>query len=64
MIKYKKHISGVIAMSFLAAMLSGCQKPAGPAEQAGKQIDNAAEAGGVKIKQAGEAIQDAAKGKK
>ena len=62
--KLKQSITSIIAMSFLAAMLYGCQKPAGPAEQAGKEIDKATETAGNKIEQAGEAIQDAAKGKK
>ena len=62
--KLKQSIASIIAMSFLAAMLYGCEKPEGPAEQAGKEIDKATETAGQKIEQAGEAIQDTAKGKK
>lgn len=62
--KFKKSIAGILAVSVLAAMLSGCEKPAGPAEQAGKEIDKAADTAGQKIEKAGEAIQDTAKGKK
>lgn len=39
------------------------QPKAGPAEQAGQAVDNAAETTGQKIEQAGDKIQDAAKGK-
>jgi predicted small lipoprotein YifL len=56
-----------ISRSFLAAMvlstlfiaLAGCQKE-GPAERAGKAMDNAAEKTGDKIEQAGDKIKDAA----
>lgn len=61
--KLKKSMASIIAMSVLAAMLYGCQKPEGPAEQAGKEIDKAADTAGQKIEKAGEAVQDAAKGK-
>lgn len=47
----------------LIAALSGCEK-AGPAEQAGKQIDRAVEKAGKQIEKAGDAIQDAAKGER
>lgn len=62
--KLKQTMVSIIAVSVLAGMLYGCQKPEGPAEQAGKEIDKAAETAGQKIEQAGEAIQDAAEGKK
>lgn len=56
-----------ISRSFLAAMvlgtlfiaLAGCQKKEGPAERAGKAMDNAAEKTGDKIEQAGDKIKDA-----
>lgn len=46
------------------AALSGCQKQEGPAEQAGKTIDNATESLGESVEKAGEDIQDAAEGDK
>ena len=63
--------AGWLLMSSLQ-MLSGCQKPEGSAEKAGKAIDQAAETAGQKIdsateklgqeiEQAGKKIQDAAK---
>jgi hypothetical protein len=64
MMKLKKPMASLIAMSVLATMLYGCQKPEGPAEQAGKEIDKATDTAGQKIEQAGEAVQDTAKGKK
>jgi hypothetical protein len=51
-------------MSALLFALPGCQKHEGPAEQAGKKVDNAVDKTGQKIEQAGENIQDAAKGDK
>jgi hypothetical protein len=59
-----KTLSAALIMSALLVALSGCQKQEGPAEQAGKSIDNAAESVGEHVENAGEAIQDAAKGDK
>jgi len=56
-----KTLSAALVMSALLVALSGCQKQEGPAEQAGKSIDNAAESVGEHVENAGEAIQDAAK---
>lgn len=60
--KLEKTIVAVMAVALL--MLSGCQKPEGPAEHAGKEIDKATEKAGQQIEKAGENIQDAAKGDK
>lgn len=62
--KLEKTISTAIVMSALLVALSGCQKPEGPAEHAGKDVDKAAEKAGQQIEKAGNNIQDAAKGKK
>lgn len=62
--KTEKTVSAVLIMSALLVALSGCQKQEGPAEQAGKKVDNATEKVGEKIEKAGESIQDAAKGDK
>ena len=57
-----KSVSVALAISALLIGLSGCQKPEGPAERAGKGIDNALDSAGTQIEKAGENIQDAAKG--
>jgi hypothetical protein len=44
--------------------LSGCQKKEGPAEQAGKKVDQTTEKVGEQIEKAGDSIQDTAKGDK
>lgn len=49
-------------MGALLILLSGCDQNDGPAEKAGKKIDDAAEQAGKQIEKAGEALQDAAKG--
>lgn len=51
----------VLAMGILMTGLSACQKEEGPAERAGKAVDNAVQKAGEKVEQAGEKIQDAAK---
>jgi len=55
-------VSAALVVSVLLVALPGCQKQEGPAEQAGKSIDNATESVGEHIENAGEAIQDAATG--
>lgn len=60
----KKIIGAVMVVGMLVAVLSGCQKPEGPAEHAGKEIDKATDKAGQQIEKAGENIQDAAKGDK
>ena len=52
-----------LAMSALLLALSGCQKE-GPAEQAGKAVDQTVEKAGQQIEKAGDSIQEAAKGDK
>ena len=49
--------------SFVAAVAlatAACQPHEGPAERAGKSVDNAAAKAGQKIERAGEKIEDAA----
>lgn len=41
--------------------LAGCQKAEGPAERAGKSLDNAVSQTGQQIQKAGDNIQDAAR---
>ena len=50
-----------MAASALVVVLGGCPQKEGPAERAGKAVDNAANKAGQKIEKAGEAVQDAAK---
>lgn len=60
MIKFSKNLLTVLALSTLIAGLTACQKEEGPAERAGKAMDNAVKKAGEKIEKAGEKIQDAA----
>lgn len=62
--KLDKSLVAVVTVSVLFAMLSGCQKPEGPAERAGKAIDNVTEKAGQQLEKAGENIQNAAKSDK
>ena len=57
-----KSIGTTLVMTALLALLTGCGKQEGPAEQAGKGIDQATQNAGEKIENAGESIQDAASG--
>ena len=72
MMKLGETVSAALVMSALLAVLFGCQKQEGPAEQAGKgvdkaveqtgkEVDKAAEKVGQQIEKAGDNIQDAAK---
>lgn len=56
--KFGKYVVTAFAIGILVAGLSGCEK--GPAEKAGKAIDNAAEKTGQQIDKAGDKIEDAA----
>lgn len=62
MFKYRKNIVALLAISGLMFALTACTKPAGPAETAGKKVDQAVENTGQQIEKAGEKMQDAAKG--
>lgn len=64
MMKFGKFVSAALITSAVLVALSGCQKKEGPAEQAGKTVDQAAEKAGAQIEKAGDRIQDAAKGDK
>lgn len=64
MIQFTKIVSAALITGAVLAALSGCQKKEGPAEQAGKQVDQATAQVGAQVEQAGDAIQDAAKGNK
>jgi len=64
MMKIGKSVGAVLAVSALLVVLSGCQKQEGPAERAGKEVDNAAAKVGQQVEKAGESMQDNAKGDK
>jgi len=64
MMKSSKIVSASLVIGALLVTLSGCQKQEGPAEQAGKQVDQTTEKVGEQIEKAGESIQDTAKGDK
>ena len=57
-------VSTALFTGALLVALSGCQQKEGPAEKAGKAVDEATEQAGEKIEAAGEKIQDAAQGDK
>ena len=59
--KIRKLLLASLAASLLVAGLSACQKQEGPAERAGKAMDNAVDQAREKIEQAGKNNQDAAK---
>jgi hypothetical protein len=61
--KIQKTISATLIMSAIIVMLSACQKE-GPAEKAGKAVDNAVDKTGQQLEKAGDEIQDASKGDK
>jgi len=60
MISYKNRVTAVLAMGALALALSACHKE-GPAEKAGKEVDQTMEKAGQQIEKAGEKIENAAK---
>lgn len=64
MIKPGKHLGAVLLAGAVLMLSYGCQKHEGPAEQAGKKLDQAAEQIGQKVEQAGSNLKDAAKGDK
>lgn len=59
--KLSRSVLTAVVLGALITGLSACQKEEGPAERAGKAMDNAVEKAGEKIEKAGEKIQDAAK---
>lgn len=61
MINSKRSAVAVVATGLLVLTLFGCQKQEGPAEKAGKKIDNALSQAGQQIDKAGDKIQGAAR---
>lgn len=61
--KLIKTAGAALVIGVLFATLPGCQKE-GPAERAGKEVDQTVEKVGQQIEKAGDSIQDAAKSDK
>ena len=61
MSKIRNSIAAALAMSILMVGLSACEKKEGPAERAGKAVDQAVDSAGQKLEKAGQDVQDAAK---
>ena len=61
---FKVTIGSTIVTTALLAALCGCQKPEGPAEQAGKKIDKAVDQVGQKIEETGDRLKNATQGEK
>lgn len=53
-----RKLTAAMLIGAFALTLAGCERE-GPAERAGKSLDNAAEQAGDKIEQAGDKVQDA-----
>jgi len=64
MMQRRKSLGTGLAIAALLVALSGCQKQEGPAERAGKSVDNAVDKVGQQVEKAGDKIQDAAKSDK
>jgi len=62
--KFAKTVSTTLILCATLIALSACEKPKGPAERAGQQIDKATEAAGQQLEKAGQNIQDVANGVK
>jgi predicted small secreted protein len=58
--KSSRNVMTALIAGALIAGLSACQKEEGPAERAGKAMDNAVKKAGEEIEKAGEKIQKAA----
>ncbi len=65
MIGIDKHLVTILAIgvTFAATGLTGC-KQEGPAETAGKKVDQAVEKAGNALEKAGDKVEDTAKGDK
>ena len=62
--KFGKGMMVAAAAGALSMVLAGCPQKEGPAERAGKSVDQAVDKAGKQIEKAGEKVQDAAKGDK
>jgi len=60
--KLVKTLATTLFSGVLLVAIPACQKQEGPAERAGKAVDNAVDKAGQQIEKAGDEIQDATKG--
>jgi hypothetical protein len=56
-----KSLGATILVGAMLATVYACQKQEGPAERAGKSVDQAVDTAGKNIEKAGDKIQDSAK---
>jgi hypothetical protein len=61
MTKLRNGVTAALAAIVVIVVLSACEKKEGPAERAGKAIDNTVQSAGQQLEKAGQQIQDAAK---
>lgn len=60
MIQTRPSVAAASIAAILLLGLAACQKPEGPAERAGKSIDEATQKAGQELQKVGQQIQDAA----
>jgi len=61
--KINKSAVAALAMTVMLLGTYGCMKEEGPAERAGKKIDETVKKGGQQVEKAGKKIQEDVKGK-
>ncbi len=64
MIQARESIPAALIAAVLLLGLSACQEQEGPAERAGKRIDQAVQRAGQEIEKAGQRLRGAASGSK
>lgn len=64
MMQRGKSLNAGLVIAAVLVALTGCQKQEGPAERAGKNVDNAVDKVGQQVEKAGDKIQDATKSDK
>jgi hypothetical protein len=60
--KLLRVIVGAVIAGLLIAGPAGCQREEGPAERAGRQVDESVQKGGEKLQEAGKEVEKAGKG--
>ena len=58
--KLTRHAGASVFVALSLAALGGCQKQEGPAERAGRELDQAVQKAGQQMEKAGQDIQKAA----
>jgi hypothetical protein len=62
MVRFGGSVMAALAMCALIMVLSGCKENEGPAEGAGRKVDEAVGEAGKQVEEAGEEMQDVAEG--